>query len=144
MNMAVWEDPASSTMPYCRKKAVGQAWRLKVPWVLQPLPREGTGAQCTTRPHSNPQSTLLPCQCPAAPQYHLAEAGFAQPSLALLGPHLPKEGTAWHVTGSGILAILECYLEQHRDSSFLGKGTPLSAAQGLFPHCTLPSLLAAC
>lgn len=133
MNMAVWEDPASSTMPYCREKAVGQAWRLKVPWVLQPLPREGTGAQCTTRPHSNPQSTLLPCH-----------TGTAVPTLALLGPHLPKEGTAWHVTGSGILAILECYLEQHRDSSFLGKGTSLSAAQGLFPHCRLPSLLAAC
>lgn len=50
MNMAVWEDPASSTMPYCRGKAAGQAWRLKAPWLLQPFPRESTGAECTTTP----------------------------------------------------------------------------------------------
>lgn len=37
------------------------------------------------------------------------------------------------MTGSGILAILRSYLEQHRDSGFLGKGTPLSAAQGSLP-----------
>lgn len=31
-------------------KAVCQAWRLNVPWLLQPLPREGTGPPCTTIP----------------------------------------------------------------------------------------------
>lgn len=95
---------------------MGQTWRLKVPWLLQPLPREGTELSAVHTP------TL---SVPSSSRASSVRGRFAQPSQALLGPHLPKEGT---VTGSGILAILECYLEQ--GLWLFGLGDPLSAAQG--------------
>lgn len=84
---------------------------------------------------------LLPCQCPAALEHHLAEAGFAQSGLALLGPHLPKQDTAlgcewgWDTGHPG-----DAVWNSTGTLAFWVRGpTPLSAAQRSLPlmHVTI-------